>query len=312
MCLLFVNRRHLLAMGLVCAAVGTSFVPVLARPTAVSATAVKFDSDWIVLPQAASELIAAGALVLDARGKDVKSKQGLTPYAVPVTWQDLSQPDAPLKGQLLESDAQLTQKLQALGVSKNQVVVVLGDPANGWGEDGRLTWTLRSLGHSKAVMVDGGLPALLQLGKPAIQPAKVPGDFVVARNHQFDIRKEELKERLGKTSTLIVDVREAHEFAGQTPYGESRGGHLPGAKHLWFKALIGQDGKLLPRPEIEKILASLGVTKDREVVSYCTAGIRSGWFTVLLTDLGYTAKNYTGSIWEWSAAPAEQYPLLKN
>lgn len=310
--LLFVNRRHVLAMGLVSAATVASFAPAQARTTAVNAAAVKFESDWIVLPQAASELIAVGALVLDARGKDVKSKQGLIANAVPVTWQDLSQPDMPLKGHLLDSDIQLTQKLQALGVSKNQAVVVLGDPANGWGEDGRLVWTLRSLGHSKTVMVDGGLPALLQLGKTAVQPPKTPGDFVVARNRQFDIRKEELKDRLGKTSTLIVDVREAHEFAGKTPYGEARGGHLPGAKHLWFKDLIGKDGKLLPRTEIEKVLVSLGVTKDLEVISYCTAGIRSGWFTVLLTDLGYTAKNYTGSIWEWSAAPADQYPLLKN
>jgi thiosulfate/3-mercaptopyruvate sulfurtransferase len=307
-----VKRRHFLGLGLVASAALATVGPAQARGTAVNAAAVKFDSDWIVLPQAASELIAGGALVLDARGKDLKSKQGLVPNAVPVVWQDLSQPDLPTKGQLLDDDAVLSKKLQALGVSKNQAIVVLGDPANGWGEDGRIAWTLRTLGHSKVVMVDGGLPALQQLGHPAVLPAKIPGDFVVTRSKQFEIRKEELKDRLGKTGTVIFDVREPREYEGKTPYGESRGGHLPGAKALWFKELIGKDGRLLPRPEIEKLLASQGVTKDTEVVSYCTGGIRSGWFTVLLSDLGYKAKNYTGSIWEWSAAPPDQYPLVKN
>lgn len=307
-----VNRRHFLGIGLVSAGGLAGVAPLQARTSAVNAASVKFESDWVVLPQAANELIAAGALVLDARGKDLKSKQGLLTHAVPVIWQDLSQPDLPNKGRLIADDAQLTQKLQAWGVSKNQAIVVLGDPTNGWGEDGRIAWALRTLGHNKVVIVDGGWPALQQTGKLAVQPPRIPGDFVVARTSQFEIRKEELKDRIGKTSTVIFDVREPREYDGKTPYGESRGGHVPGAKGLWFKDLIGKDGRLLPRAEIERVLASQGVTKDTDVVSYCTGGIRSGWFTVVLADLGYKARNYTGSMWEWSAAPADVYPLVKN
>jgi thiosulfate/3-mercaptopyruvate sulfurtransferase len=307
-----VNRRRLLSAALLSVAAVAAILPAQARTSAVNATAIQFENDWIVLPKAASELIAAGALVLDARGKDLKDKQAPVANAVPVTWQDLSRPDLPTKGRLLEDDAQMTKKLQALGVSKNQAIVVLGDPANGWGEDGRVAWTLRTLGHSKVVIVDGGLPAVLQLGKLAVQAPKIPGDFVVARTNRFEVRKEELKDRIGKANTVIFDVREPREYEGKTPYGESRGGHVPGAKGLWYKDLIGKDGNLLPRPDIEKVLASKGLTKDSEVISYCTGGIRSGWFTLLLNDLGYKAKNYTGSMWEWSASPADQYPLVKN
>jgi thiosulfate/3-mercaptopyruvate sulfurtransferase len=306
------QRRQLVGAVLFSIAALTVALPGQARTSAVSANAIQFESDWIVLPKAASELIAAGALVLDARGKDLKDKQGLIANASAVTWQDLSQPDLPTKGRLIEDDAQLTKKLQALGVSKNQPIVVLGDPVNGWGEDGRIAWTLRTLGHTKAVIADGGLPALQKLGKLAVQAPKIPGDFVVTRTNRFEVRKEDLKDRIGKANTVIFDVREPREFEGKTPYGESRGGHVPGAKGLWYKDLIGKDGNLLPRPEIEKVLASKGVTKDSEIVSYCTGGIRSGWFTLLLNDLGYKAKNYTGSMWEWSASPADQYPLVKN
>lgn len=282
-----------------------------ATEAAVDAASIRYERDWIVSPKAARELIAAGALVIDARGDDLKSKQGALPNASAVTWQDLSEPKLPTKGRLL-GDAALTAKLQALGVAKDKAVVVVADPVNGWGEDGRIAWTLRTLGHAKAVIVDGGLPALKAGGPLQIAAPKIPGDFVVARTQRWETTKEELKASLGKKNLVVFDVREPREYEGKTPYGESRGGHVPGAQALWYKDLIGPDGKLLPRPEIEKRLAAKGVTKDSEIVAYCTGGIRSGWFTTLLTDLGYKTRNYPGSMWEWSAQPAAEYPLAKN
>ena len=135
---------------------------------------------------------------------------------------------------------------------------------------------------------------------------------MAATTSRFEIRKEELKDRLGNPNLVVLDVREPREYEGKTPYGESRGGHVPGAQHIWYKDLIGKDGKLLPRAEIEKVLAGKGVTRETEVVAYCTGGIRSGWFTNLLNDLGYKARNYAGSMWEWSAQPAAEYPLVKQ
>ncbi len=52
--------------------------------------------------------------------------------------------------------------------------------------------------------------------------------------------------------------------------------------------------------------------EDDEVVSYCTGGVRAAFVTVLLNDAGIAARNYAGSMWEWSAAPADGYPLDKN
>jgi thiosulfate/3-mercaptopyruvate sulfurtransferase len=273
--------------------------------------AVDDDMDWIVSPEAARELIQAGALVIDVREKSFFRLNGLD-NAVSVAWEDLSQPDLPTKGKLLADDALLTKKLRALGVWKNRPIVVVGDPANGWGEDGRVSWALRTLGHPRAVIADGGVDALKKTGSLKIQAAKIPGDFSVARTQRWEVGKEELQAQLKKPTLVMFDVREPREFKGETPYGESRGGHVPGAKGLWFKELIGKDGKLLPAAAIEKRLAANGVTKDSEIVSYCTGGIRSAWFTAVLTDMGYKARNYAGSMWEWSASPAAQYPLTRN
>lgn len=292
------------------AAVSTA--PAFATEAAVSAATVNYERDWIVTPKAAFELIQQGALVLDARGTDLKKTQGALANAVPVTWQDLSEPDLPTKGRLIGDANALSKKLQALGVSKNRTIVVVADPINGWGEDGRIAWSLRSIGHPQVVIADGGLQAIQKVGALAIQPARIPGDFVVASASKWDIKKEEIKDRLPKKDFALLDVREPREYEGKTPYGESRGGHVPGAQGLWYKDLIGKDGKLLPRADIEKVLAAKGVTKDKEVVAYCTGGIRSGWTTLLLNDLGYKARNYAGSMWEWSAQPAAEYPLQTN
>ncbi|MEL6333489.1 MAG: rhodanese-like domain-containing protein, partial [Cyanobacteria bacterium J06626_26] len=190
-------------------------------------------------------------------------------------------------------------------------VVVFADPPGGWGEDGRIVWMLRTLGHSQVVMVDGGFDALVAAGVSGQQGKHVPtpGDFVVDRNGTWEIQRDELKQQLTQDNLVVIDTREAREFAGKTPYGEQRGGHVPGAIHLYFKEFLRQDGTLLPVSEIREKLSGAGITPETQVVVYCTGGIRSGWLAAVLVTLGYQVKNYAGSMWEWSAAPATGYPL---
>lgn len=266
-------------------------------------------SQWVVGPDAARQLISEGAIVLDTRGDDLKKSQPLA-GAQPVVWQDFTNPDLPNKGQLLSDDAVLTSKLQALGISKDKPVLAVADSKNGWGEDGRIVWTLRTLGHDKAFLVNGGIAALTDGGSPTIAAAATPGDFVVARTDAFEIKKEELVTKIGAPGVVILDTREPREYAGETPYGETRGGHVPGAKHIFYKDLVGEDGNILPPGALKARLDQLGVAADSEIVSYCTGGIRSGFVTAVLNNAGIKARNYAGSMWEWSASPAEQYPLV--
>lgn len=305
-------RRHLPALILALflgAGLGGPLVPAAqATEAAVDGRSVEFFRDWIVTPQAGIDLIRQGALVIDARGADLKKKHGALPGAVALVWQDLAEPSLPTKGRPLPAE-QATKKLQALGVARNRPVVVVADWVHGWGEDGRITWLLRNWGHPQVVAVDGGLGALEKIGRLDIKPAQVPGDFVALAETLFEIRKEEIKAKLDRKDVAFLDVREPREYEGKTPYGESRGGHLPPAQHLWFKDLLDKHGRLLPRADLERLLAARGITRDKEIVSYCTGGVRSGWVTTVLNDLGYKARNYAGSMWEWSAQPASEYPL---
>jgi thiosulfate/3-mercaptopyruvate sulfurtransferase len=300
----FFMNRHILIAIVALLAFGS------VELTAVDAQAEELG--WIVGAQKAKELIEQGeATVLDTRGGS-DFGAGHAAGAQPVSWQDFSRPDAPHKGELLEDAEALTAKLRALGVSKERPVLVVGKPPDNWGEDGRIVWMLRTLGHSRAALVDGGNRALreakLQMKEGASRPAK--GDFEARLTGRYAIDREALRALLEGDDVALVDTREEREFAGKTPYGESRGGHIPGAKHMHYTDLMRPDGRLLPEATIRKKLAAIGVTPDKEVVAYCTGGVRSAWVVVVLAHLGYgDVANYAGSMWEWAASPAAAHPL---
>jgi thiosulfate/3-mercaptopyruvate sulfurtransferase len=111
---------------------------------------------------------------------------------------------------------------------------------------------------------------------------------------------------------VVLDTREPREYRGETPYGETRGGHVPGARHLFYKDLQAEDGRLLPPARLKARLAALGIGEGTEIVAYCTGGVRSGWVTTVLNDLGLRARNFAGSMWDWSAGDPAEYPLVAD
>lgn len=268
---------------------------------------------WVVSAAQAKHLIERGATVLDTRNPVIWF-WGHLPGSVRVTWQEFSQQKAPNQGKLLENRGVLEEKLRALGVSDRKPVIVVGYSHHrcSFGEEGRIVWMLRTLGHNSAAFVDGGGAALVEAGVPTVSGLTEPhpGDFTIQRTNSWEIQREELKARLEAEEVAIIDTRKPREYAGATPYGEQRGGHLPGALHFYFKDLLDEKGYLLPHDQIIAQLKHRGIERDTPVVAYCTGGIRSAFFTTILAELGFNnVKNYSGSMWEWSAAPERIYPL---
>jgi thiosulfate/3-mercaptopyruvate sulfurtransferase len=94
--------------------------------------------------------------------------------------------------------------------------------------------------------VDGGIDALIQSETLPINLPPLSGDFTVTRDLRFQITKDELRNSIGKAGIAILDVREPREYAGETPYGESRGGHVPGAKHFSIRPYWIRTGRPCP------------------------------------------------------------------
>ncbi|MCA9672078.1 MAG: hypothetical protein KC503_41070 [Myxococcales bacterium] len=265
---------------------------------------------WFISAKRAAKL-AASAQLLDARDKALRARDAL-PGATPVDWRTFSQRGT--HGGLLLSAAVLTRKLRALGVRPEVAVLVLGDPRRGWGEAGRVVWMLRAAGHRRAAVVDGGVAALRRAGVRQLleRPARERGNFRARARLRYDASMARVRRGLADGKTLFIDSREGREYNGATPYGERRGGHLPGAKHLYYKRLLDPRGLLLSRAALRRRLAKLGATPASTIISYCSGGVRSAWLTVALQHAGFRkALNYAGSMWQWAAQPAATYPLVR-
>ena len=274
-----------------------------------------FSNQWIVSAAQAQQLIEQGATILDSRNVLIWLV-GHIPNAIHISWKQFSQSSFH-KGKLIENSKILEQKLSKLGICNNKPVIVIGNPTFPcyFGEDGRIVWMLRSLGHQFTAFVDGGEAALTKIGLPITLEITQPkiGDFSVKPNdfwlmQQTELHNQILTQKIPKLK--IIDTRSPQEFSGATPYGEQRGGHIPNAVNFHFKDLLDRQGYLLPSQQIIAKLNDLGITTDTPIVTYCTGGVRSGFFVAVLTNLGFTnVKNYAGSMWEWSSSAASQYPL---
>jgi len=79
-----------------------------------------------------------------------------------------------------------------------------------------------------------------------------------------------------------------------------RGGAIPGAVHLEWRRNLAPDGRFKPVDDLRAMYADIGVTPDREAVTYCQGGYRAAHTYLALRILGFPdVRNYTGSWKEW-------------
>ncbi len=161
---------------------------------------------------------------------------------------------------------------------------------------------LRRAGFENAKMLDGGYDYWTANGyetsKDKVNPV-VGRVEVETLDNKTNISTEELNSKLNEV--VIIDVRDKSEYEGATKYGEARGGHLPGAINITFNEFLNKDGTLKTAQEIQIILDDNGIKKDDEIVTYCTAGIRSAHMQIVLHMMGYeNVKNYDASFYAWA------------
>lgn len=108
-----------------------------------------------------------------------------------------------------------------------------------------------------------------------------------------DITPAEVKARLEKSSDLIIlDVRTKEEYESET-------GHLPGAI-------------LIPVQELESRYQELDSLKNKEIVAYCKAGVRSARASKFLGEKGFKVFNMVGGITAWNEIKGETIKTRKG
>lgn len=172
-------------------------------------------------------------------------------------------------------------------------------------------WAFTYCGHDKAVVLDGGRYRWLKEGRALTREVpRLPHTQYEPRKRREHMRVSyrDVLDGLGREDRVLLDGRSPEEYRGlrvNTPEGPDVGavryGRIPGARHVYFEALLDEDKTFKPAAELRALLEGAGAAPDRQAVAYCRMSHRATVLYFTLTELlGYRdVRVYDGSWTEW-------------
>lgn len=241
-----------------------------------------------------------GFAIIDTRSRGYEKSH--IPGAVNLTFDQFR------TGKATAGVAKLEALLTSAGLERNMKFVLYDDPSESPGTAGWFFWLLESLGCTDVHVLDGGWAKWVAVGGPRQnEMVRKPAGkkFVAAPDKRLVSQARYIAARSEDKDFAVIDARTVEEFNGWQLHGEPRGGHIPGAINMNYLSLYDADRTMMQYKDMKALFESRGVTREKEVVSYCTDGRRSGSVYFALRLMGYTrCSNYDGSIQEWSREPS--------
>lgn len=223
----------------------------------------------------------------------------------------------------LEFDPEKVQAaLNQAGLTPDMTAVIYDDL--GMMNSARLFWTLEYVGHEDVRVLNGGWNAWVAEGLPttAEMPQVEPTEYPLRLDGTRLATADQVQERLDDPDVLLVDARSPQEYTGEVKLA-ARGGHIPGAVNLvWLEALTGGDTVYTinsdwraelqdedvevfkSATDVQALLDGLGITPDKEIITYCQTLWRGAHVYFLLRLIGFeNVRGYDGSWAEWGNRP---------
>jgi thiosulfate/3-mercaptopyruvate sulfurtransferase len=251
--------------------------------------------------------IVDSTLHLPTAGRDAAKEYeaGHIPGAVfaDIGW--LSDESAPFPHTLLGPEA-FAQRMGALGISNETNVVVYDTSGQNYSAP-RFWWMMKTFGHDRVAVLDGGLPKWTSEGHavtravPTITPAKFVADFDAARVRDIG----DMRRNIDAQAEQVADARSPGRFRGTEPEPRAgvRGGHMPGSVNVHYATLVNEDGTLRSRDELRAIIGEKGLDLSRPIVVSCGTGVTACAVILALDVLGKKdTAVFDGSWTEWGSA----------
>jgi thiosulfate/3-mercaptopyruvate sulfurtransferase len=198
----------------------------------------------------------------------------------------------------------LSKVLAKFGVTKDAHVIIYDDK-NGSNAAARFWWMLRSIGHKKVQVLNGGFDAAIKANfqvssETPFATEKEP--YQITKWQLSTANIDEVEKASKSEDHIVIDVRDANRFAGFTEPIDLIAGHIPGAINIPFTENLDAEGAFLA-PEIlkEKYTKALANTKTAHIIVHCGSGV-TACHTLLAIDYAglEIPKLYVGSWSEWS------------
>ncbi len=201
-----------------------------------------------------------------------------------------------------------------LGIGNDDFVVVYSQKGTAGGAS-RAWLLLRSFGHDRVAVLDGGIPRWQREGHATSQEPLTcsPVTFIARTLNEMVTRLDDLRSAVEAGGVQIVDARPSELFAGE---GVFRGGQnprapkptpgrIPGSHNLPSAAVIDPETKTLrAADELRALLASCGLDISRPVVTSCSLGVGASTLALVLAAAGCTDVAIFDGAWEeWGSHP---------
>jgi len=195
--------------------------------------------------------------------------------------------------------------LTELGISKNSHIVIYDDK-NGSNASARFWWMLKSVGHEKVQVLNGGKNEAKNHNFPlsskteVIKQAHEPYQVVNWKLPTIDIN--EVEKISQDKNYIVVDVRDTERYNGIAEPIDLIAGHIPGAINIPFTENLDSKGLFLKPSELKlKYEAKLGEFKTENIIIHCGSGVTACHTLLALAyaEMGIP-KLYVGSWSEWS------------
>lgn len=206
---------------------------------------------------------------------------------------------------MLPSAAQFSDAMSALGIANDSLVVVYD--TQGLFSAPRLWWMLRVFGHENVRVLDGGLPAWIEVMgvisseipmPPATEfTAQYVPELVANTSHMLSWSKS--------GAVQLCDARSPERFYGREaePRAGVRSGHIPHAINIHYRTLLNADGRVKSRSDLATVFKNQSVDVAKPIAATCGSGMTACIIALALYELGHTnTPVYDGSWSEWGAS----------
>jgi len=256
------------------------------------------DSAWL-----AAHLADGSAIAVDTRTAQ-EYAQGHIPGAV-TAYPYGVQPESTKEGGE-RFRAYITEYMTNLGITNTETLVFYAQKNET--TDARGLWTAHYAGYENAALLVGGLRQWVAEGLPVSREAdgnRQPVAFTPQWNDSTFATADGAAAAIGNPGVVLLDVRSEGEhtgsargrYAGVNP----RLGRIPGSIWIEWTELSNPDGTYKSPEEIRAILTAIGVTPDKEVITYCQGGGRAAHSYAALKSAGFDrVRHYVGSFGDYS------------
>ncbi|WP_291119763.1 sulfurtransferase [Flavobacterium sp. UBA6135] len=250
-------------------------------------------------------------VILDvSNGKDAKSNYNKK-HLDGAIFVDLNSQLAEIKEDLsiggrhpLPSIEKFSKLLSSLGITPEKHIV-LYDDKNGSNAAARMWWMLKSIGHKKVQVLNGGLQEAEQHNYPtnSKEEFSIPTKEYKIENWKLPLATiDEVEKASNNQDYLIIDVREATRYNGRFEPIDLISGHIPNAINIPFSTNLDENGLFLS-PELlkEKYNNVFEKKNSNKIIVHCGSGVTACHTLLAMDYAGFEIpKLYVGSWSEWS------------